>query len=65
MLNNYKCHIAFNKKNKNLYIPNPLHLTIFDYNEKLEKTLYEHVFKQILPIKEGKSTKKNKTLKKH
>tara|TARA_Y100000389_G_scaffold153040_1_gene153189 strand:- start:35978 stop:36172 length:195 start_codon:yes stop_codon:yes gene_type:complete len=64
MLNNYKCHIAFNKK-KYLYIPNPLHLTIFDFNEKLEKTLYEHVFKQTLPINQAKSTKKNKTLKKY
>ena len=64
MLNNYKCHIAFNKKKK-IYIPNPLHLNVFDFNEKIENILYKHVFNQNLPTKKNKSGKKNKTLKKH
>ena len=45
MLKNYKSHIAF-KNIPTIYIPNPLYSTILDFNEKVESTLFKHVFKQ-------------------
>ena len=62
MLNNYKSHIAF-KNTPTGYIPNPLHSTIFDFNEKIECILSKHVFNENKLINIEKK-KKNITKKK-